>query len=645
MIRLSPEQILAELKQNGTYDAMRHEMLKAFKESEHGRELEKHVASLVERFTDDGDSMPRSRKAEEDLERRVYGYLERYGRLEKLEKDARNYWLKRDKKDSVKRSISTAIDNVCKPDYKPSQSQSRVVSRELELDPPRIPGHGSGTASSRSHNYYRRGDAAAAFVPICDPLLASSPGYTCISVEVASCDGPKNMYMVSDPDAATQGPLQDTWAVYWDQLIALKRPYDQKYRDGDQVYALYRMDLDTDTAVSTEFFPGRVERVSHMSLAIRFDTGELAHVYYDEVFAAGRVGFLRQQSEERKRRGASDAMVRVQGRVIPSFTGFWPDIAQPGLGKYDRKARYRQMPPLLVDTQAADRYYMQHQLPNTCKESPRAAEESDRNSDMDIESSSASPEPSAPKASAHAQDREALAQSVSVSSTQLEQKNGQTAPPKKPAHPTSSEEDGEIDVEPKEEGEYMEEVLPAASPRDRYSSSNSSRRQSDYHSRPARRQSPYGRADYHRLNRHDRPSSRGRPSRFDDRDRSPYRSRRDEWDTYHSRSSGYRDGGYRGRQRSRSRSRSHSRVHSRAGMYASPQSHLSQRAVPNGRSPSPPQQQQQQQQIIINPFQPVHFDSGLEPTVPQDCTDARDFSYQQPYPPRPPGRSRGDYHY
>ncbi|KAJ2521022.1 hypothetical protein H4217_001664 [Coemansia sp. RSA 1939] len=643
MIRLSPEQILAELKQNGTYDAMRHEMLKAFKESEHGRELEKHVASLVERFTDDGDSMPRSRKAEEDLERRVYGYLERHGRLEKLEKDARNYWLKRDKKDSVKRSISTAIDNVCKPDYKPSQLQSRVVSRELELDPPRIPGHGSGTSSSRSHNYYRRGDAAAAFVPICDPLLASSPGYTCISVEVASCDAPKNMYMVNDPDAANQGPLQDTWAVYWDQLIALKRPYDQKYRDGDQVYALYRMDLDTDTAVSTEFFPGRVERVSHMSLAIRFDTGELAHVYYDEVFAAGRVGFLRQQSEERKRRGASDAMVRVQGRVIPSFTGFWPDIAQPGLGKYDRKTRYRQMPPLLVDTQAADKYYMQHQLPNTRKESPRAAEESDRNSDMDIESSSASPEPSAPKASAYAQDKEALAQSVSVSNTQLEQKNGQTAPPKKPAHPTSSEEDGEIDVEPKEEGEYMEEAPPAASIRDRYSSSNNSRRQSDYHTRPARRQSPYGRADYHRLNQHDRPSSRGRPSRFDDRDRSPYRSRRDEWDTYHSRSSGYRDGGYRGRQRSRSRSRSHSRVHSRAGVYASPQSHLSQRAVPNGRSPSPPQQQQQE--IIINPFQPVHFDSGLEPTVPQDRTDAHDFSYQQPYPPRPPGRSRGDYHY
>ncbi|KAJ2539536.1 hypothetical protein EV175_006332, partial [Coemansia sp. RSA 1933] len=396
MIHVSPEQVLGELKQNGSYAAMRQEMLKVFSESERGKELEKDIAALVERASasGDGEAPMRGRNRDENLERRIAGYLERHGRLERLETDARNYWLKGDKKEAMRRSISEATDRVSKTDN-PSRLRQRV-SRALELEPPRLPSHGSG-APARSHSFYRIGDAAAAFVPIGNSFLNSSPRYTCVSVTIESCDAPKNMYMVRDPDAAHQGPLQEVWAVFWDQLIALKRPYDHKHREGDQVYALYRNDLGEGTAVSTEFFPGRVERVSQMSIAVRFDTGELAHVYYDELFAAGRVGFLRQQSEERKRRCASDAMVEVHGRFIPSFTGFWPSIAQPGLGKHGRKTRYRQMPPLLVDERSADKYYLQTQLQDIRNETDGAVCESDKNSDMDTGSSSTAPESPAPK--------------------------------------------------------------------------------------------------------------------------------------------------------------------------------------------------------------------------------------------------------
>ncbi|KAJ1898733.1 hypothetical protein LPJ81_004274 [Coemansia sp. IMI 209127] len=642
MAYLSPAQVLAELKQNGSYDSMRQEMLKAFSESGRGKEIEKQIGLLVERFGGDSETAKRGRNNDGSIEKRVLGYIERQSRLERLETDARNYWLKRDTKESMKRSIFNAMDKACKAEEPERLRQS--VSRALELEAPRVPAHGAG-ASAKSHSFYRIGDAAAAFVPTGNSFLSSSPQYTCVSVKIDSCDAPKNMYMVRDPDAAHRGALQEVWAVYWDQLIALKRPYDHKHREGDQVYALYRNDLGTDTAVSTEFFPGRVERVSQMSIAVRFDTGELSHVYYDELFAAGRVGFLRQQSEERKRRGASDSMVEVHGRFIPSFTGFWPSVAQPGLGKHGRKTRYRQMPPLLVDIRSADKYYLRSQFHETRAENHSAvAYESDRNSDMDTGSSSVGPESPAPKAvdhdrsTAHTKQQQQQ-QPISNHDNDLEHNSNQASLPSKPTHPVSPEEDGEIDAGPNEEGECLDERALATSPRTRDSSS--SRRYSDYRHRPARRRSSNGRADYHY---HDRPLSRGRQSRFDDRERSPYRRSRDEWGTSNRRSSGYRDSGYRERRRSRSRSRSKGR--GRADPYGSSPvniAHPHPRVVPDTILLSPQQQQQQPQPIVINPFQPVGFEMPMQPMMQpqQDRVDMRDHHpYQHP---RQPDRRHGDY--
>ncbi|KAJ2864121.1 hypothetical protein GGI22_001797 [Coemansia erecta] len=647
MVYLSPAQVLAELKQNGTYDAMRQEMLKAFSESGRDKEFEKQIGLLVERFGGDSETAKRGRNNDGNIERRVLGYIERQSRLERLETEARNYWLKRDTNEKMKRSIFNAMDKARKADEPERLRQS--VSRALELEPPRLPAHGAG-ASAKSHSFYRIGDAAAAFVPTGNSFLSSSPQYTCVSVKIDSCDAPKNMYMVRDPDASHRGALQEVWAVYWDQLIALKRPYDHKHREGDQVYALYRNDLGTDTAVSTEFFPGRVERVSQMSIAVRFDTGELSHVYYDELFAAGRVGFLRQQSEERKRRGASDSMVEVHGRVIPSFTGFWPSVAQPGLGKHGRKTRYRQMPPLLVDIRSADKYYLRSQFHEAHVENHNAAVyESDRNSDMDTGSSSVGLESPAPntvdhgRSTAHTKQQQ---QPISSHDNALEHNSNQSSLSSKPTHPVSPEEDGEIDAGPKEEGECLDERPLATSPRARDSSS--SRRYSEYHHRPARRRSSHGRTDYHY---HDRPSSRGRQSRFDDRERSPYRRGRDEWSTSNRRSSGYRDSGYRERWRSRSpsrspsRSRSHSRGRGRADPYGSSPAHMTHpppRVVPNGILLSPPQQQP----VVVNPFQTVGFEMPMQPMVVPPPQDRMDMHDHHPYQhSRQPDRRHGDYRY
>ncbi|KAJ1880312.1 hypothetical protein LPJ57_002319, partial [Coemansia sp. RSA 486] len=106
----------------------------------------------------------------------------------------------------------------------------------------------------------------------------------------------------------------------------------------------------------------------------------LGHVYYDEAFAAGRIGFLRRYSEERRRTDAHDAMVEFQGKIIPSFTGFWPSVARPALGKHDRKVRYRQMPPLLCASEPPVK--------------AGSARQSSPSSDMDIAgSSSGAPSP------------------------------------------------------------------------------------------------------------------------------------------------------------------------------------------------------------------------------------------------------------
>ncbi|KAJ2860633.1 hypothetical protein FB639_005608 [Coemansia asiatica] len=197
--------------------------------------------------------------------------------------------------------------------------------------------------------------------------------------EIIACDSEHNAYTISDMDA--QEGIQGTWVAHWDQLIAIKKSYEYVYKVGEQVYALYRDDSSTHTQVTTEFFPGRVEHVGPVSLAIRFDTGELGHVYYDEAFAAGRIGFLRRYSEERRKADAHDAMVEFQGKTIPSFTGFWPQVARPGLGKHGRKVRYRQMPPLLAPCE-----------PPPIKAS--SAESLSPSSDMDIAgSSSGAPSP------------------------------------------------------------------------------------------------------------------------------------------------------------------------------------------------------------------------------------------------------------
>ncbi|KAJ2743401.1 hypothetical protein GGI20_003763 [Coemansia sp. BCRC 34301] len=254
----------------------------------------------------------------------------------------------------------------------------------VEVDPPRVVSSGA-----RTHNYYRRGDAVVAFVSLDNAMCERQPAYICVAAEVTACDAKRNMYTVRDPDAPSSEAAQNTWVVYWDQLLAIKRPYEVKYHVADQVYALFREDGSGDTAVSTEFFPGHVLSVGQLSLAVQFDSGALAHVYYDEVFAAGRVGFLRTHSAERRRLGAADSMVESsQGKFIPSFTGFWPNEAEPQLGKHGRKVRYRQKPPILVS-----------QAPPP----PELHAASSPGSDMDIDNSSPEPLSPAPQPVARSQ--------------------------------------------------------------------------------------------------------------------------------------------------------------------------------------------------------------------------------------------------
>ncbi|KAJ2546889.1 hypothetical protein EV175_005433 [Coemansia sp. RSA 1933] len=244
--------------------------------------------------------------------------------------------------------------------------------------------------------------------------------------------------------------------------------------------------------------------------------------------------------------------------------------------------------------------------------------------------------------------------------------SNQARVPAKQAQPVSSEEDGEIDVEPNEEGECVEDRHPPSSPRARDSSSSSHRRYSDYHHRSARRQSSHSRADYYyqQGSRHDRPPSRGRTSRYDDRERSPYsRHSRDEWGLGR-RSSGYRDSGYRDRRRSRSRSRSRGRSradpygradsYGRADPYGSSPMHVAQpplpppapqhqlRMAPNGIMISPPHQPPPPP-VAINPFQPVDFGSPMpQQQNRMDVCDDDHYPYQHP---RQHDRRHDDYRY
>ncbi|KAI8318967.1 hypothetical protein GQ54DRAFT_299702 [Martensiomyces pterosporus] len=560
MGRVSVEQVLARIKQNGTYDAMRRELLDSFYSSACGKEFDFAVNDTLQWLSED---MSASRIAERaaQLERRVIERLERQGNFDRLEKDARNHWLTKDKRAALKDRILQAVSEAGETGSTEVPA-SGVVARPLEIDPPRMTVNGSGSGP-RTHNYYRRGDAVAAFVPTTDPLC-QTPQYACFMVEITACDAPKNTYTVCDPDA--QEGAQDSWVVYWDQILLFKRPYEYTYRIGDQVYALYRDDLAADTAVTTEFFPGRVEQAGPMSLAVRFDAGGLAHVYYDEVFAAGRAGFLRRLSSERRKKDAPDAMTRMHGELVPSFTGFWTDEAEPALGKRGRKVRYRPLPPFLV--QPSPRRHQPTVEPPKTEDS---FEQSTRvSSDMEIDSSSSSP-PSPQRAAVQkttATSSEARAETAprqalpdtSTSSTAPENPQvaaetrsvsekplAQPAPAKAPLPEKEDGEEGEIDVD-EDEGEIASGAASmATSPRGgdqrsgglpRRDSSLRARRvergdsmSAAHEPRWRRGDSPRRRDDYRGPSRYDsRSPSRGcrPPDRYTSPSRSPsYGARRD----------------------------------------------------------------------------------------------------------------------
>ncbi|KAJ2315272.1 hypothetical protein IWW54_000398 [Coemansia sp. RSA 2705] len=565
---LTAEQVLARLKQNGTYDSMRKQQLDAFVASEHGKAFEATANSLLRRLAEDADSARVGDRAGY-LERRLVEQLKLNGRMERMERDTRNYWFAADRHDAVAKSISAAIGQL--RDGSTARVDGSTVSRPLEVDPPRLPPAGS---RGRSHNYYRRGDAVAVFVPVGDSLRAA-PEYICLALGIDACDSARNMYSVRDADAAGSG--QSKWAVYWDQILAIKRPYEQVYRAGDQVYALYRDDYGADTAVSTEYFPGKVEDVGKLSLAIRYDAGGLAHVFYDEVFAAGRVGFMRQMSDERKRSGAADAMVEVHGRLIPSFTGFWADTAQPLLGKYGRKVRYRQMPPILVEHGKRDVNLIwsqqQQQQPAIQYGRDRATSPAQHSSDMDIDSSADSPSPPRAAAAAVISNPEPVAKQPeppAAIAAKIEpwppRPNPKPAGSKQPAPALSSEEEGEIDAGVgDEEGEVHERPAAAAQPartpdprstRPAYRSpSRSSSRYRDREELHWRPRSP------RRERRYSRSRSRSR-SRWSNRSRDRSRTPRADRgrDFGHRRYSGRQHDEYRPRYRSRSRSLSRERL-------------------------------------------------------------------------------------
>ncbi|KAJ2598564.1 hypothetical protein GGF39_002601 [Coemansia sp. RSA 1721] len=372
MARVSAEQVLNSLKKNGTYDAMRQELQSAFVGSERGRDFEAKIKEIM-RNVSEGRVYFRSTDKKQLLESRIAEQLAQTGLLERMGTDARNFWLVAERQITLKQRIAQAIGEATQS----SEHVEDVATRPLEIDPPRIPSQGSNQPP-RTHSFYRRGDSVAAFVALSDPLCTGETQYMCIMAEIIACDSERNAYTISDLDA--REGIQGTWVAHWDQLITIKRPYEYVYKLGEQVYALYRDDSSTHTQVTTEFFPGRVEHIGPVSLAIRFDTGELGHVYYDEAFAAGRIGFLRRYSEERRRTDAHDAMVEFQGKIIPSFTGFWPSVARPALGKHDRKVRYRQMPPLLCASEPPVK--------------AGSARQSSPSSDMDIAgSSSGAPSP------------------------------------------------------------------------------------------------------------------------------------------------------------------------------------------------------------------------------------------------------------
>ncbi|KAJ2082788.1 hypothetical protein H4R24_001312 [Coemansia sp. RSA 988] len=627
---LTAEQVLEKTQQNGTFYKLRKEVTNSFIASERGKAFEKNVNGTLQTISEDPE-MRWSKDKAKFLEKQLLEHFGRNRDMERIERDVRNFWLAPERRDRLKANISQAIDELCGPSASNEHKRQhrQVATRSLELDPPRLPPRGTRGAG-RGHNFYRRGDSVAAFLSTTD-ILQHTPPYICLLVDITACDAPKGMYTVEDLDKAG-ADAQHTWVVYWDQILAIKRPYEQVYRPGDQIYALFRDDYGTDAAISTEFFPGRIEQVSEMVLAVRFDTGEICHVYYDEVFAAGRVGFMRQMSEERRKINASDAMVEVNGRFIPSFTGFWPETAQPALGKHGHKVRYRQPPHILVEHRPKTAVHTRerttaHATTPSTREG-RASEYYEvaetRSSDMELDSADGLPSsparsvvdrrpvdlkpivaPEAPStamepmlstrpsssyireySSSRQTSQADLQQLTDVASARSQASATEEKPTISTVPASPSSEDGEIEAG-EEEGEVHDSSYPAITPiestkaRDvspsirRPSLNRSAARYGERESRWDRRTPPYRERGNSQNRRSGYSRDRSRSSRT--RDRSPSVRRYD---------SRYRSSRYPEDYRSRINANSRSRSPTRPIMHVMGSSHLL--ATPHGAVPFQP---------------------------------------------------------
>ncbi|ORX72990.1 hypothetical protein DL89DRAFT_265148 [Linderina pennispora] len=488
MVRVTPEQVLARFKQDGSFDTLRHALLSSFQDSKGGAKFDALVNSALHSL------------AAEHAKDLLSG---------------------------IRSAINGAME-----------AGAGAVSRPLEVEGPRGMMAGGRLGG---HSFYRRGDSVAAFVPTTDPLL-TAPQYACIQAEIVACDAPKNMYTVRDTSALPHA--QDTWAVYWDQMLMIKKAMEQSYRIGDQVYALFRDDLHPDTAVSTEFFPGRIVHVGMTSLAVEFRDHIIGHAYYDEVFAAGRVGFLRRQSDKRRRADAPDAMVEVHGRVIPSFIGFWPSEEAPALGKRNRSVKYRPRRRLLIQPHRP-------LVPPAAPSPPHMQiTQSRASSEIEMDTSSSPQSPAIPTASAVPHVPVSAPVSLPPPPPPPVSAPPPPPPPQIPAADiaqVSSEEEGEIEPEDGELASSRESHAP--SPRLSYPGTHRSPsrtgRQDSWRHESVRRQEPF-------RSRSPAYSRRRSPIHYDTGSRhqayEPYRSPRD---YYRGRSPAH---AYRGRRGSRSRS-------------------------------------------------------------------------------------------
>ncbi|KAJ2867533.1 hypothetical protein FB639_004934, partial [Coemansia asiatica] len=168
MGRVSAEQVLHTLKKNGTYDAMRQELQSAFANSERGREFEARLKEIMKSVAEERAYL-RSSDKKQLLERRIAEQLEQSGLLDRMGTEARNFWLVAERQRTLSQRLKQAAEEAAQS----SEHVEDVALRPLEIDPPRIPAHGSGHPP-RTHSFYRRGDTVAAFAALSDPLCNES---------------------------------------------------------------------------------------------------------------------------------------------------------------------------------------------------------------------------------------------------------------------------------------------------------------------------------------------------------------------------------------------------------------------------------------------------------------------------------------